>query len=326
MDSLLAELSEDANPRSILQLAKAYKKHLKKEERYWAQRHFTVIINNLEAFIARKHKPDQIGQISAAWIEDFQDFLLNELHTDKRGNPIGGNSNNTVRKKLQRLKGFTDWLLKQEEIDTDPYRQVDRVKAKKVNSKVKLSYQQVQTLQALSLEPYSKEWNARNFFLYSFYNAGIRFGDLCCLKWSNLIDGRLVYTMNKTGKPKSIKQLAPMRRILNHYRNDKEQPEAYIFPILSGPFDDPMALRKQISRENVKVNKRLKNLAKKAGIQANISFHVSRHSFAQYALREGMDLYAISKALGHADLKITEEYIKSFDEELLDQSMGDLFE
>jgi len=73
------------------------------------------------------------------------------------------------------------------------------------------------------------------------------------------------------------------------------------------------------------VNRHLKTIATKAGIQASVSFHVSRHSFANYALKKGMDLYAISKALGHSDLKVTEEYIKTFDEELLDQSMNQLF-
>lgn len=74
------------------------------------------------------------------------------------------------------------------------------------------------------------------------------------------------------------------------------------------------------------VNRHLKSIAKMAGVQANVSFHCSRHSFANYALQKGMDLYSISKALAHSDLKITEEYLKSFDEELLDQSMDKLFE
>ncbi len=86
-----------------------------------------------------------------------------------------------------------------------------------------------------------------------------------------------------------------------------------------------MELRKKISSKNVIANRYLKKIAQRAGIQASISFHVSRHSFAHYALKKGMDLYAISKALGHSDLKITETYLKSFDEELLDNSMNKLF-
>jgi len=165
--------------------------------------------------------------------------------------------------------------------------------------------------------------------------------------------------MNKTNQTKSINQLNPMYHILINYvenigeyvtfsechfvppknpidpvdhclkyvviAHSKAYSGDYIFPILDERYSDPKELRKRISSKNVIVNRHLKTIATKAGIQASVSFHVSRHSFANYALKKGMDLYAISKALGHSDLKVTEEYIKTFDEELLDQSMNQLF-
>lgn len=38
-----------------------------------------------------------------------------------------------------------------------------------------------------------------------------------------------------------------------------------------------------------------------------------------------MDIYKISKALGHGKLKTIERYLKGFDEELLDEGMEGLF-
>lgn len=350
LQRLLNELSTDTNTEALLSQAKAYRKHLDDEGRYWEHRHFKVVIGNLESFITDRDKADQISDISGEWIEDFQDYLLK----------VVGNSNNTARKKLQRLKGLTDWLLKQKQIETNPYAMVERVAKERTNSKVKLTYRQVQAIERLSLERGSRLWHVRNYFMYSFYDAGIRFGDLCCMKWQNIVDGRLVYNMNKTGKPKSIKQKAPMYRLLFQYvevgkyvqltqwqpadsfyvrppvdvdafmqpivkRYASDNKEAYIFGILDKQYSDGRDLRRRISSKNVQVNKRLKVLADKAGIQASVSFHVSRHSFAQYALKNGMDLYAISKALGHSELKVTEEYIKSFEEELLDNAMDELF-
>lgn len=59
-----------------------------------------------------------------------------------------------------------------------------------------------------------------------------------------------------------------------------------------------------------------------ADIDSNVSFYVFRHSFAQYALEHpDMDIYKISKALGHSKLKTTERYLKGFDEELLDEEI-----
>jgi len=350
MDTLLNELDEEKDPRSILDQAEAYRKHLQSDDRYWERRHFKVVIGNLESFISDENKSDKLDALDSDWIEGFQDYLLNTV----------GNGNNTVRKKLQRFKGMTDWLLKSKDLENDPYVRVERVESKKTNGKVKLSFDQIKAIENLKLDKGSRLWHTRNYFMFSFYNAGIRFGDLCCLTWGNLIDGRLVYGMNKTGQQKSINQLDPMYRLLLQYvnpgpylkftvSNDKgsnilnkpidpmdvlrpvvgkygaDNRKDYMFPILDKHYSDQMELRKKISSKNVQVNERLKVIASKAGIQANISFHVSRHSFAHYALKKGMDLYAISKALGHSDLKVTEEYIKTFDEELLDKSMNELF-
>lgn len=355
MERLLREIDEEEDVRSIIAQCKMYRKHLQDEDRYWEQRHFKVIIGNIEEFIVDRNSSDQLGGLNSQWIEDFQDYLLKEI----------GNSNNTVRKKLQRLKGMTDWLFDNNELDQDPFSRVNRVESKKNHNKVKLSLEQISSIENLSLKRESKLWHVRNYFMYSFYNAGIRFGDLCCLIWGNLVDGRLKYSMNKTDKPKNIKQLPPMYSILLQYVldmgrfvsfsevDDKRStfllnPSNYtnclnsiieyiveqyafshqtklIFPILEKLYEDPQELRKKISSKNVLANRHLKTIASKANIQSNISFHVSRHSFAHYALKKGLDLYQISKALGHSDLKVTEEYLKTFDEELLDEGMSNLF-
>ncbi|RME52937.1 MAG: site-specific integrase, partial [Caldilineae bacterium] len=64
----------------------------------------------------------------------------------------------------------------------------------------------------------------------------------------------------------------------------------------------------------------------RAGIDKHLSFHVSRHSFADMARTKGMDLYSISKALGHANVRVTERYLKGFDAGALDEAMEALFE
>ncbi len=325
LDTLKQAISEDSDPRSVQHQAKEYRQHLNAEERYWEYRHFKVVMNNLDRFIKEKDVPNALDQIDSEWIENFQDFLLTEGGPEKKDGTRKGNSANTVRKKLQRLKGMFTWLIKNKNLKHDPFTRVDRVEKKKANTKTKLTFQQIKTIKELKLQKESKLWHVRNYFMYSFYNAGIRFGDLCTLTWDNLVDGRLTYSMHKTGKRKSIKQLKPMEKILNLYRDKDSKPTDYIFPILDDKYSDPMELRKAIGSKNARVNLMLKDIASEADIEANISFHVSRHSFAHFALKKGMDLYSISKALGHSDLKITEQYLKSFDEEKLDSDMEEIF-
>jgi integrase len=126
--------------------------------------------------------------------------------------------------------------------------------------------------------------------------------------------------------PEGIEQLTkPVIAVLSHYISETPNSEAYIFPLLEGDFSNKIDLKKQISSKNALANKNLKILARRAKIQANVTFHVARHSFADFARQSDMNLYDISKALGHTDIKITEQYLASFDDHSLDKGMEKLF-
>ncbi len=298
---------------TLLNHAKAYREKLSKDKRFYEWKKFGTLVENLESFI--REKDIRVDDIDSKFIEEFQSFLLDVVENNPK----------TTRRKLSTFKGFTDDLIKQEELGHDPFLNVKKVTANS-SEKARLNFEQIQAIRSLELTENSALWHVRNYFMYSFLNAGIRFGDLCTLKWSNLIDGRLVYNMHKTGGGKSIKQMNEHFRILDCYQDGTEKPDDYIFPILRKRHTDPMELRREISSRNVIVNKHLKEIARLANIDATVSFHVARHSFSQYALKKGMDLYSISKALGHSDIETTQEYINSFDEDMLDSSMSKLFE
>jgi site-specific recombinase XerD len=60
-------------------------------------------------------------------------------------------------------------------------------------------------------------------------------------------------------------------------------------------------------------NEVLKKWAKAAGINKNLSSHVARNTFATLALTNGVDLYTVSKLLGHRDIAATQIYAKIID-------------
>jgi site-specific recombinase XerD len=296
----------------LLEEADEYHEQLKKDNRYSESKRFGVIRNQFSEFISR----DDLNLES--FDEDFADrftkFLLTEI----------GNNNNTVRRKLTTLRAFARSLKLQEKIDINPFEKVKP--PKKIHSeKPKLSLDQIESIKSLDLELKSDLWHVRNYFLYSFYNAGIRFGDLATLKWSNIQDEKLRYQMRKTKKFKSIDQYEEPLQILKSYGYPTVDKNEYIFPILKEDYEDLFDLKQKISSANASVNSLLKDLAEEAEIDTKISTHVARHSFAQHALREGMSIYSISKLLGHTKIKTTARYLQSFDHELVQSEMEKLF-
>ncbi len=71
-------------------------------------------------------------------------------------------------------------------------------------------------------------------------------------------------------------------------------------------------------------NKDLKFIAEKVGIEKNISFHTSRHTWATRALRKGMRIEYVSRLMGHSSIKTTQVYAKIVNEDL-DRAM-DVFD
>ena len=195
---------------------------------------------------------------------------------------------------------------------------------------------------ALELEEGSLIWHCKNYFLFSYYCAGIRAADLIQLRWRNVTEnGRLHYQMGKNRKDRDLVLVEHALEILSHYHCEDVKPDDYIFPLLDNeaPYakffmqvdKDRMKpelrhqLYQHISAKNALINKYLKKIAEKAEITTNLTMHISRHAFAHIAQESGAESSAIKYILGHSNLATTERYMGSFDTTKADNTLRSLF-
>jgi site-specific recombinase XerD len=165
---------------------------------------------------------------------------------------------------------------------------------------------------------------SRDIFIFSYLCGGINFTDVANLRSESIIDGRLEYVRQKTGKKLSFYLSEEASKIIARYSHLNFK-HGYLFPILDAKVHQT-ALQKQnrIHKLLVRTNSDLKTIAGLAEVNAAVSTYYSRYSFATVLKNAGVSVALISEALSHADIATTTIYLDSFDNKQLDEAMGNL--
>lgn len=299
--------------------------------------------NKLEGYLTGRSgqtKDLTFNEITPAFLSGFQSYLTtlpNERDPSKR---IHQNSIFVILnifKTLLRRAIEVDSMMKYE---NNPFLKF-KYKATKT-SKDKLNIDEVRAIENLPLPEGGRLRDSRNCFLFSFYCAGIRIGDLLQLRWLNITpDNRLHYEMDKNGKYRDIKLIPPAIDILNYYRKVDTKPQDYIFPYLESgkPYAkaitmqeiDTMSielkvqLKEALSAKSTLVRKYLTKVAKMAGIEKSVTPHIARHTFARIAKDNNIDNGIVQSLLAHENSRTTDNYMGNFDTSIQDNAMDKIF-
>lgn len=127
--------------------------------------------------------------------------------------------------------------------------------------------------------------------------CGLRYSDVRALKWQNIVETahgkEIVISMQKTRRRVTV----PLSEQASSILPKKCNPDKNVF---------------SFPKYGVTL-RRLRKMAKEAGINKKVTFHVARHTFATMMLTAGADLYTISKLVGHKDIRTTQIYSKVVD-------------
>lgn len=242
---------------------------------------------------------------------------MTQLHIKKyiqERQRVGSEVNRTINNNLATLKVFFQYLVNEEFIDEkdNPMRRIKNLKEEK---KVIVTFNDDEVsriINDLREETYS---NVRDkLILIMLFDTGVRVSELCTIKNVDiarrhiLIHGkgskqRLVYISNIMRK--YMRKFEALRQERFKKRLQDEIEDYY--------FLDQSAVKLSRSR----INKILKEHCDNAGVRKEVrcSPHDCRHYFAQKQLRNGIDVYSLSRLMGHFDTQITSKYLRGLEQE-----------
>lgn len=159
----------------------------------------------------------------------------------------------------------------------------------------------------------------RDIWFFSYLCNGINVADLLKLRYSNIVNGEILWYRQKTIRTEKRKKeiaatlLPQMQLIIDKWGNTEKRPNNYIFPFLKEGLS-PREEKRITQNLLLQINKCMHKIGMDLNL-GNITTYVARHSYATILKRSGANIAFISESLGHSDQKTTESYLDSFEKE-----------
>ena len=227
---------------------------------------------------------------------DIRAFLF-QLKGERRSNP-------SIARILSGLRAFYRWLIREGRIEINPAASVSTPKLPKRQSRFLTEGEAASLLD----EPEKKDeiQSRRDQAVFELiYSTGLRVGELVRLNLDDVdhSSGRVLVRLGKGAKDRLVpfgdvagEALREWLKVRPAWLESSKSGEALFLGRRGGRLDDREVRRLMTAR--------LKN----KGLDAGLSPHSLRHSFATHLLSAGADLRAIQEMLGHSSLATTERY------------------
>ena len=278
--------------------------HLKRAEKFGNARAYSDAKSAFVKF--NKGKDIDLKNLTARKLHQFEGYM------EEKGLRV-----NSISVYLRTIRAIYNKAIK-EELVNEKYYPFKNFKIKKEATKKRaLSKENIKAISELELSDRKEIELARDVFLFSFYNRGMSFVDICYITNKAASNGRIEYRRKKTKQTFSIKITDRTREIFSKYKSDNE--EDYLFPILKHDHEYTSY------RTGIRLlNKRLKIIGDMMELDIPLTSYVARHSWATIAKHSGVSTAIISEGLGHDSELTTQIYLDSFGKGVLDKANEDI--
>lgn len=248
-----------------------------------------------------EHSVWRLDLIAPQDVQQHYEYLRKRPNA-RRG---GGLSSQMLSHHLFALRTFFSWLVRLEAIPFDPMTGLDFPRPSSAK-RMALSEAEVRSLYMAS------ENKLDRAILSIYYGCGLRRQEGVDLDLADvdLLNGRLIVREGKYAKRREIPFPPRIGEDLSLYART-ERP-------LRVRLEEPESKRAFLLNSGGRrmrggpINERIKGLAKRAGIEEEVTLHRLRHSIATHMKERGMGMETIQQFLGHGSLDVTQSYITGY--------------
>lgn len=303
----------------------------------------TNIINAFDAVVVQKKESGRIGtaigyEYAKKSLQEFEKYQLNLKKSDEvdtlqfkkitvnylneydKWMRSEGKTTTTIGMYLRNVRALMNSAVKTNVIKQNAYPfGVGKYEIPTSNSiKKALSNDELKKLFAYQPEAGSPEHYFFDLWLFSYLCNGLNIKDILRLKYSDIHGESLIFVRAKTEYTTKQRTeieaiLTPIaKQIIDRWGTKPVQADSFIFPFLN----KEMTADKQhkVKEQAVwQINKYIKKVAAKVGIDAKLTTYVARHSYTSKLLRAGISIEFLRQQLGHTDSKTTLNYAQKID-------------
>ncbi len=214
-----------------------------------------------------------------------------------------GIKNSTSARYMSALKGFFDYLDRNNYLQENPFEKAARTQTSRALPVV-LSVEEVERI--LESPDISDKFGIRDrALLEMLYSSGLRVSELINLKINDIyFNEEIVRVTGKGNKQRIVPVGSSALFWLDKYL--KESRPLLMKKIKSGNYLFLSTRSTKLSR--MSVWKIVNKYVVQANIEKEVHPHTFRHSFATHLLEGGADLRAVQEMLGHVDISTTQIY------------------
>lgn len=218
-----------------------------------------------------------------------------------------GKQASTINVTVNRLSRVFNYMFGEEYIDVNIFKKIAQLKTQK-KIIYPLNDSEIKQMLLIASKHKYKHIAQRNVVLFSMMlDCGLRISEVANLKNEDVLENQIIIRNGKNNKDRALaitpilkKQMIKYDRLKkNRYKTDDYQ--YYFVSYQRGKlseksiWDMMQEIKKQMDVRNV----------------VRFSGHTLRHTYAHMCMRNGMDIYTLSKNMGHSSVTMTQNYLQT---------------